>query len=84
MCADSGWDAPQDKHYPPNDVPEMHSHDFDATVLVTDGQLIMAYPDRVDVLVPGDHCIVHAGTVHSEQTGPSGASGHLAVRKDVR
>lgn len=59
----------------------MHSHDFDATVRITEGELRMTYPDRVEVLGPGDHCVVLAGTIHSEQTGPSGAAGHLAVRQ---
>lgn len=56
MCADGGWGAPQDKRYSPNDVPEMHSHDFDATVFITEGELSMAYSDRVDVL--GGHLAV--------------------------
>lgn len=81
MCVDDGWDEPQDKRYPPNDRPEIHSHDFDATVRISSGELHMVYANRVDVLGPGDHCIVPAGTMHSEQTGPGGAEGHLAVRQ---
>lgn len=80
MCASDGWGAPQVEQYPPNDAPAMHSHDFDAVVRVDEGELRMTYPDRVDVLGPGDTCTVPAGTLHSEQTGPRGAVGLLAVR----
>ncbi len=80
-CVGEGWDAPSPKSYPANDTPAMHSHDFDATVLIVDGELQMAFPDRVDVLGPGDRCIVPAGTVHSEQTGAAGATGWLATRQ---
>ncbi len=81
MCDEGGWESPQDKHYAPNDVPDMHSHDFDAAVRITEGELLMTYPDRVDVLGMGDHCVVPAGTIHSEQTGPAGAKGDLTTRK---
>ena len=79
-CNDDGWNEPGPKQYPANDAPAMHSHDFDAMVRIESGELRLTYPDGVDVLCPGDVCVVPAGTVHSEQTGPSGAQGLLATR----
>ncbi len=82
-CSDEGWNEPAPKQYPAHDAPEMHSHDFDAMVRIGSGELRLAYPDGVDVLGPGDWCVVPAGTIHSEQTGADGAEGLLATRPAI-
>ncbi len=79
-CAAFGWADPVATEYPPDDQPAMHAHDFDATVLVLEGELQMTFEDRVEVLAPGEKCVVAAGTQHSEQTGAAGARGLLATR----
>ena len=76
-----GFEPPQPKAWPAGDEPPLHHHEFDARVLVTEGELVMVYADRSETLVAGDRCDVPAGTMHSEQASSSGASGLLAVRR---
>ena len=83
FCVADGYDAPSDKMYPPNDRPDLHTHPFDARVLIVEGTLVMAMTDHELVLGPGDVCDVPAGTPHSEQTVSTGAKGLLAVRRTV-
>lgn len=75
-----GFVEPRAVEYAPNADPEMHAHDFDARVLITDGELHMALDDTVLVLGPGQECNVPAGTLHSERTEAMGAVGFLATR----
>lgn len=75
-----GFSAPRPMTYEPNQQPPMHAHDFDARLLVTGGELTMALEDEAVVLRPGAECDVPAGTLHSEQGGPSGATAILATR----
>lgn len=77
---DDGFSAPRLMTYEPNQKPPMHAHDFDARLLVTGGELTMALDDGAVVLLPGAECDVPAGTLHSEQGGPSGATAILATR----
>ena len=75
-----GFSAPRPKTYEPNQKPPMHSHDFDARLLVTGGALTMALDTGAVELRPGDECDVPSGTRHSEQGGPDGATAILATR----
>ena len=78
--AQDGFGEPTPKTWEAGDKPPLHGHEFDARVLVLEGELSMVYADRVDVLQAGDTCDVPAGTPHSEQPGNVSAHGLLAVR----
>ena len=57
-----------------------HVHEFDARVMVLDGEMIITRPTGAQTFRPGDVCEMAAGTLHSEQCGPSGAH-YLAGRR---
>ncbi len=75
-----GFEPSRSVEYQPDSRPDLHDHDFDARVLITRGELTMAYESESVVLGPGDHCEVPAGTMHSEQGSSAGAAGTLATR----
>lgn len=83
FCVADGYDAPAAKVYPPNDRPDLHTHPFDARVLIVKGTLVMAMTNHEVALGTGDVCDVPAGTPHSERTAASGAKGLLAIRRTV-
>jgi quercetin dioxygenase-like cupin family protein len=64
----------------PNERRDMHTHEFDARLLILDGTFILAYPDHEETFVAGDTCFVPAGIVHSENGGPEGAR-YIAARR---
>jgi len=57
-----------------------HAHEFDAHVLVVDGELTITRHGKAETLRAGDMCSMAAGTLHSEQCGPAGAH-YLAGRR---
>lgn len=75
-----GFGDAEVRTYEPNDRPELHTHEFTATGIITSGELRMVYEDEEEVLRAGDSWTIPAGTVHSEQPGPEGATGLLARR----
>ena len=82
-CVTDGYDAPTVKVYPPHDRPDLHTHPFDARILITEGRLVLAFTDDEVVLGPEDAFDVPARTPHSEQTAAEGATGRLAIRRVV-
>ena len=50
-----------------------HAHEFDAHVLVVDGEMTITRHGKAETLRAGDMCSLDAGTLHSEQCGPTGA-----------
>lgn len=63
-----------------NTVNPDHSHDFDAQVLVLDGEITIQRDGKAQTFRAGDSCEVPAGTVHAEQIGPQGVR-YLAGRR---
>jgi len=59
-----------------------HSHEFDACVLVVDGEMTIARNGKPDVLRAGDLCVMAVGTVHTEKCGPAGVH-YLAGRRHL-
>jgi quercetin dioxygenase-like cupin family protein len=57
-----------------------HAHEFDAHVLVVDGEMTITRHGKAEIFRPGDMCSMPAGTLHSEQCGPAGAH-YLAGRR---
>jgi len=57
-----------------------HAHEFDACVLVVDGEMTIARDGKPETFRAGDICTMAAGTVHTERCGPAGAH-YLAGRR---
>jgi len=57
-----------------------HSHEFDAYVLVVDGEMTIARNGKPELFRAGDVCTMPAGTPHTEKCGPAGAH-YLAGRR---
>lgn len=57
-----------------------HVHEFDARVMVLEGEMTITRPTGAQTFRPGDVCEMAAGTPHSEQCGSSGAL-YLAGRR---
>jgi quercetin dioxygenase-like cupin family protein len=57
-----------------------HVHEFDARVMLLDGEMTITRPTGAQIFRPGDVCEMAAGTPHSEQCGPAGAY-YLAGRR---
>lgn len=57
-----------------------HTHDFDARVMVTGGQITLTIEGDRKVYQPGDWCEVLAGTVHEEEVGAGGVTLYVAKR----
>ncbi|HZT88225.1 MAG TPA: cupin domain-containing protein [Stellaceae bacterium] len=58
-----------------------HAHEFDARVLVLEGEMTITHSGTAHTYRAGDMCALAAGTVHSERCGPAGAR-YLAGRRD--
>ena len=70
------------KEFGPDQDPPLHTHDWSTLLLVTAGEMSLAFEDRVEHLQPGYWCEVGAGVLHSERTGPEGAIAVLVTRRD--
>ena len=57
-----------------------HAHEFDAYVLIVDGEMTIARHGKAEVFRAGDMCTMPAGTVHTEKCGAAGAH-YLAGRR---
>ncbi|WP_419931229.1 cupin domain-containing protein [Candidatus Poriferisodalis sp.] len=69
-----GYGEPRDAVFEPHADGELHSHDFSAMAMVTDGEFRLGLEDETRVMAVGDWCEVSAGTLHSEHAGPVGAT----------
>ncbi len=70
---EQGYSEAQSLEYEPNSVNDMHTHDFSAFVFVLSGEFTLVTEDGSVTHQPGEACTLAAGTLHSEQTGASGA-----------
>jgi quercetin dioxygenase-like cupin family protein len=57
-----------------------HTHEFDACVLVVEGEMTIARHGKPETLRAGDICSMPAGTLHTEKCGPAGVR-YLAGRR---
>ncbi len=71
---EQGYGEAQALEVEPNSVKDMHTHDFSAFVLVLSGEFTLVTEDDSVTHQPGETCKLAAGTLHSEQTGASGAT----------
>ncbi len=71
---EQGYSEAQAIEYRPNLANDMHTHDFSAFALVLSGAFTLVTEDGSVTHQPGEACKLAAGTIHSEQTGASGAT----------
>ncbi len=69
-----GYSEAQSLEYEPNSVSDMHTHEFSAFAFVLSGEFTLVTEDGSVTHPSGEACKVAAGTLHSEQTGASGAT----------
>lgn len=79
-AAELGYGEPRVKDYPPNQSGELHTHDFSAFAIVSDGEFTLEFDDGEVTYRPGDSCEVAAGTRHCEKSGPNGATVWFATK----
>lgn len=63
-----------------NTVNAGHAHDFDAQLLILDGELTLVRGGAAQTFRRGDICEVPAGTAHEERVGPQGVR-YVAARR---
>ena len=56
-----------------NDFELLHTHGFDAHILVVEGEFILELEDGKHTFKAGETCQVSSGTVHAEHTGAGSA-----------
>ncbi len=71
---EQGYGEAQAVEFEPNLVNDMHTHDFSAFVLVVSGEFTLVTESGPVTHQPGETCKLAAGTLHSEQTGETGAT----------
>ncbi len=71
---EQGYGEAQSLEFEPNTANGMHSHDFSAFALVLSRAFTLVTEAGSVTHQPGEACTLAAGTLHSEQTGASGAT----------
>jgi quercetin dioxygenase-like cupin family protein len=59
-----------------------HAHEFDACVMVVDGEMTIARNGKPEIFRAGDICTMAAGTPHTDNCGPAGVR-YLAGRRHL-
>jgi quercetin dioxygenase-like cupin family protein len=77
-----GYNDVVEREMPASATGAEHTHEFDAYLLILDGEMTIACNGKPQTFRAGDTCTVPAGTLHTEQYG-SGATGvhYLAGRR---
>jgi quercetin dioxygenase-like cupin family protein len=75
-----GYEEMVDRTMEANHFNWEHAHEFDACVMVVDGEMTIDRSGKPQIFRAGDMCTMAAGTLHSEQCGPAGAR-YLAGRR---
>ena len=71
---DQGYGEAERAEYRQSSAKDMHVHDITAFVYVVSGEFVLRTEDGTKSHQPGDTCEVAAGTLHTEETGPDGAT----------
>jgi len=79
-CAAEGYGEIVDRKMEAGHFNAEHAHEFDACVLVIDGEMTIARNGKPELFRAGDMCTMAAGTMHTELSGPAGAH-YLAGRR---
>jgi quercetin dioxygenase-like cupin family protein len=75
-----GYGEMVDRQMDANQFNPEHVHEFDAHVLVVEGEMTITRHGKPETFRAGDMCSLDAGTPHTERCGPSGAR-YLAGRR---
>lgn len=75
-----GYGEARIRDFEPNLDKEMHTHDQSAMALVMRGEFTLVLEREATTYQPGEWCELIAGTLHTERTGPSGATVLLAYK----
>jgi quercetin dioxygenase-like cupin family protein len=73
LAAD-GYLGPLDRRMEPGQAAPLHTHPFDARLLVVEGEFILEQDGATHRHGPGTVFEVAAGTPHAEACGPAGAT----------
>ena len=79
-CAAEGYGEIVDREMEAGHFNDEHAHEFDAFVLLVDGEMTITRHGKPETFRAGDMCTMPAGTLHTEKCGPAGAH-YLAGRK---
>ena len=77
---EKGYGDAKIKEFEPNLDKPMHTHELSAMAFVVSGEFILALESESTTYGPSEWCELPAGTVHTEGTGPSGATVLLAYK----
>jgi quercetin dioxygenase-like cupin family protein len=77
-----GYEQVLVREWGPNVANDQHTHDFDASGLVVQGEMWIECADRTLHMLPGESFELARGTPHSERYGPEGAV-YWAARRSV-
>ena len=77
---EEGYQEVGDRRMEPNKTNPEHSHEFDARLLILEGELRIISEGRERTYRVGDTFAMSAGCLHSEQCGPEGVR-YLAGRR---
>ena len=80
LLRERGYGDAKSREYEPNLDKEMHTHDQSAMASVMSGEFTLVLESESTTYAPGEWCELPAGTVHTERTGPSGATVLLAYK----
>jgi quercetin dioxygenase-like cupin family protein len=75
-----GYAEMVDRQMEANHFNPEHAHEFDACVLLVQGEMTITRHGKPELFRAGDMCAMAAGTVHTEKCGPAGAR-YLAGRR---
>jgi len=75
-----GYGEVLDREMAANTVNQTHAHEFDAQLLILDGEMTIVRDGKPQTFRVGDTCEVPAGTTHEERVGAQGVR-YLAARR---
>lgn len=79
-CQTEGYADIVDRRMEADHFNPEHAHEFDACVLVVDGEMTITRNGQAELFRAGDMCTLAAGTPHTEKCGAAGAH-YLAGRR---
>jgi quercetin dioxygenase-like cupin family protein len=76
----NGFTEVVERRWEPGTVVDTHTHPFEASALVVQGELWLTVAGRTQHLQPGGHFALAAGVPHEERYGAEGATFWVARR----
>ncbi len=80
QARDAGFDEALVRQWAPDTVVDTHTHPFDASALVTQGEMWLTCAGSTRHLVPGDTFALAREVPHAERYGAQGATYWVARR----